>query len=131
MEPARRATSPESIADIQDVVDNATYSGTATRQVVLFVLGPQRSGTSALTRVLSLCGATLPSGMLGADSGNPRGNWEPRKAISINEAILYRHGSAWFDPSLRLQENGALAEGERAACVAELSAYLKTLPAAP
>ena len=40
----------------------------ATRPVALFVLGLGRSGTSALTRVLSLCGAALPAGLLGATS---------------------------------------------------------------
>ncbi|KLO37873.1 hypothetical protein ABW17_21295 [Mycobacterium nebraskense] len=99
--------------------------------MVLFVLGTQRSGTSAITRVLSLCGGTLPAGMLGADAGNPRGNWEPRKVIGINESILHRHGSAWFDPSLRLLENGGFNAKEKAACVAEITAYLNTLPATP
>jgi hypothetical protein len=64
------------------------------RPVLLFVLGMGRSGTSALTRVLSLCGAALPPGMLGADAGNPRGYWEPRAALGINERFLYRHGSS-------------------------------------
>lgn len=123
--------SAETVTDNRNEDDNAVDSRTATRPVVLFVLGTQRSGTSAMTRVLSLCGGTLPTGMLGADAGNPRGNWEPRKAIGINEAILYRHGSAWFDPSLRLLEEGALGPKEKAACIAEISAYLKTMPAAP
>ena len=99
--------------------------------VALFVLGMPRSGTSALTRVLSLCGATLPAGMLGADSGNPRGYWEPRKALRLNNSILLRHGSGTYDPSLRLQEEGALDDGQKAAYVAEISAYLDTLPDAP
>ncbi|WP_445160719.1 sulfotransferase family protein [Mycobacterium sp. Dal123C01] len=106
-------------------------SGTAGRTVALFVLGPQRSGTSAITRVLSLCGGALPSGMLGADAGNPRGYWEPRKAIAINEAILYRHGTTWFDPSLHLQEDGAFDAEEKATHVAKIAAYLTTLPHAP
>ena len=72
--------------------------GTATRPVVLFVLGMGRSGTSALTRVLSLCGATLPTGMMGADAGNPRGYWEPRAALRLNEKFLGRRGSTYFDP---------------------------------
>jgi hypothetical protein len=102
----------------------------ARRPVVLFVLGPQRSGTSALTRVLSLCGGALPAGMLGADAGNPRGYWEPRKAIAINEAILYRHGSAWFDPSMRSLDD-ALDAPEKAACVRQIADYLTKLPKAP
>jgi hypothetical protein len=40
---------------------------------VLFVLGMARSGTSAMTRVLSLSGAALPPGMIGAAKANPRG----------------------------------------------------------
>lgn len=127
----RGPQSAESVADCHGVVDSAARSAATTRPVVLFVLGMQRSGTSAMTRVLSLCGGTLPTGMLGADAGNPRGNWEPRKAVGINEAILHRHGSAWFDPSLRLLEDGVLGAKEKAACIAEISAYLKTMPAAP
>jgi hypothetical protein len=69
--------------------------------------------------------------MLGADAVNPRGCWEPRKAIGINEEILYRHESAWFDPSMRLLEDGVFSAEERAACIAKIAAYLRTLPAAP
>ncbi|OBI44687.1 sulfotransferase family protein [Mycobacterium colombiense] len=102
-----------------------------TRPVVLFVLGPQRSGTSALTRVLSLCGGTLPAAMLGADANNPLGYWEPRAAISLNETILRRLGTNWYDPSLRFLDDGAVDAGESRACVAKIAAYLSTLPAAP
>lgn len=109
----------------------ATQNGTAARPVVLFVLGMGRSGTAALTRALSLCGGTLPAGMVGANSANPGGYWEPRKAVVLNEAILRRHGSAIFDPSLRLQEEGAFNAEEKAACIADIKAFLTTLPAAP
>ncbi|MEX3651021.1 sulfotransferase family protein, partial [Mycolicibacterium porcinum] len=90
-----------------------------------------RSGTSALTRVLSLCGATLPGGMMGADSGNERGYWEPRAGLYLNEKFLYRHGSSYFDPTLRLQEEGGLSAEETAAFTAKIRDYLLTLPAAP
>jgi hypothetical protein len=68
---------------------------------------------------------------MGADASNPLGYWEARKAIDINEAILYRHGSNWADPALRLQEEGAFDPYESAACFAEIKAFLSTLPAAP
>ena len=109
----------------------AAQPGTSARPVAVFVLGMARSGTSALTRVLSLSGGTLPAGMKGADRGNPEGYWEPRKASTLNEAILRRQGSSRFDPSLRLQEEGAFDAEERAACIAKVRAYLTTLPAAP
>ena len=109
----------------------AAQPGTSTRPVAVFVLGMARSGTSALTRVLSLCGGTLPPGMVGANRSNPLGYWEPREAAVLNYATLRRHGSSRFDPSLRLQEEGAFGAEERAACIAEISAFLTTLPAAP
>ena len=109
----------------------AAQRGTAARPVVLFVMGAGRSGTSALTRVLSLCGGTLPAGLAGANWANPRGYWEPRKAVILNEVILRRHGSSMSDPTLRLQEEGAFDAKENAACIAEIRAFLTTLPAAP
>ncbi|WP_406814387.1 sulfotransferase family protein [Mycobacterium sp. M23085] len=99
--------------------------------VALFVLGMGRSGTSALTRLLSLCGAALPPGMLGADATNPRGYWEPRESLLLNGAILYRHGSAWFDPTLRVLEDGRFDAQEKAVCMAEINAFLQKIPAAP
>jgi hypothetical protein len=113
------------------LVTPAAQTGTAARPVALFVMGVPRSGTSALARVLALCGATLPAGMKGADRANPRGYWEPRQALHLNDAILRRHGSAAFDTSLRLQEEGAFDADEKAACIAEIGAFLTTLPAAP
>ncbi|WP_419866446.1 sulfotransferase family protein [Mycobacterium kyorinense] len=109
----------------------AGQSGTAARPVVVFVMGAPRSGTSALTRVLSLCGAALPAKMAGADRNNQRGYWEPRESIHLNNKILRRHNSTPFDPSLRLQEDGEFDADEKARCVAEIGAFLSTLPAAP
>lgn len=97
----------------------------------MFVLGAPRSGTSALTRVLSLCGAALPAKMAGADRNNQRGYWEPRDSIHLNNQIVRRHNSTAFDPSLRLQEDGAFDAAEKAACIARIGKFLSTLPDAP
>ncbi len=129
---ARSIKLAENVANYNSFHKNrCTGSGTATRPMVLFVLGPQRSGTSALTRVLSLCGGTLPTAMLGADANNPAGYWEPRAAITLNETILRRRGTNWYDPSLRFLDDGAFDAKKNAACVAKIAAYLTTLPAAP
>jgi hypothetical protein len=117
----------ENLSGLKD----STSIGTATCPVALLVLGMSRSGTSALTRVLSLCGATLPFGMMGADEGNQRGYWEPRASLLMNRAILERHRSAWWDPSMRVLEEGEFSADEKAACVSQIAAYLNTLPAAP
>src|ERR1700757_562044 len=101
------------------VADAMTASrGSAAKPVALFVLGFGRSGTSALTRVLSLCGAALPAGLLGATSEDPRGCGEPRAAIHLNETILRRHGSSGYDLTLRMQEEGAFDADENAADIA-------------
>ena len=98
---------------------------------MLFVMGFGRSGTSALARVLSLCGGTLPPGLLGATGANPRGYWEPRAAIVLNEEILRSHGSSGYDMTLRAQADGAFDVEKNAAHIAKVSAYLAGLPAAP
>lgn len=81
--------------------------------------------------MLSLCGAALPPGLVGANSANPLGYWEPRATHRLNFAILRRHGSEWFDPTLRLQEERAFDTDEKAAIIGELSGFFAKLPAAP
>lgn len=113
------------------VVRVTAPTGTAARPVALFVPSLGRSGTSALTRVLSLCGAALPADLLGATPSAPLGAWEPRAVARLNDSILRRHGTRWYDPSLRFDEGSALDAAEKAACVAEAQAFLSALPAAP
>ncbi|BBX61107.1 hypothetical protein MSAS_02810 [Mycobacterium saskatchewanense] len=97
----------------------------------LFVIGMSRSGTSALARVLSLCGGALPNALFGPSESNPRGHWEPQAALQINDTILHRQGSSYHDPTLQLQEDGAFDADTKAACIAEIAAFLATLPPAP
>ena len=111
--------------------DPQTVPGAAGRRIALFVLGVGRSGTSALTRVLSLCGGTLPADLLGANAGNPLGHWEPNAALAINEGILARHGSSWYDPTLHLQDPANIGLEARAASIAEIGTFLATLGNAP
>lgn len=64
------------------------------QRTALFVLGMHRSGTSALTRVLNLSGATLPLDLYPAGIGNERGHWEPAGAVELNDAILAAAGTS-------------------------------------
>lgn len=99
--------------------------------LIVFVFGMGRSGTSALARALSLCGGALPATLLAADDGNPKGYWEPQNAMRLNEEFLARHGSAWFDPTLRLQSEVAVSRAERDAYLERIRAFLRGLPPAP
>lgn len=83
--------------------------------VLLFVFGMGRSGSSALTRVLSLCGGALPEALVGATEHNPLGHWEPQRALEINDAFLGQHGASWFDPTLRLEGELTVDTGLRSA----------------
>lgn len=99
--------------------------------VMLFVFGMGRSGTSALTRVLSLCGGSLPAALVGATEGNPLGHWEPEDALALNQAFLSEHGSSWFDPTLRLQCEEHFTSEESAAFIERIKAFLLPLSAKP
>lgn len=105
-------------------------SKTSTRPVALFVLGFGRSGTSALARVLSLCGAAVPTGLLGATNDNPRGFWEPRVAIHLNEAILRSQRSSAYDLSLRAPD-GLPPPEEKDVWIGKIATFFNRLPAAP
>jgi hypothetical protein len=95
-------------------------------QELVFVLGMGRSGTSLLTRVLSLCGAGLPDRLFGAAEGNPTGHWEPLAALEINEAFLGRFASSWYDPTFRLQGEVAIADQEREAYIRQICGFLQS-----
>jgi hypothetical protein len=56
-----------------------------------------RSGTSALTRVLSLLGAALPKNLLGPAPSNTAGHWEPWKLVIYHDELLVSLQSAWDD----------------------------------
>jgi hypothetical protein len=72
-------------------------TGSANHKVCILVLGMHRSGTSALTRVLSLAGAKLPRAILGAGGGNDAGHWEPENLVNYNDKLLAEFGSRWDD----------------------------------
>lgn len=90
---------------------------------VIFIVGMGRSGSSALTRVLSLSGAALPLEILPPNYANPTGYWEPAVAVAMNDRFLHERSSSWYDSTLRLQ---TVAEGaaEREAFIDEIAAFL-------
>jgi glycosyltransferase involved in cell wall biosynthesis len=81
------------------------------QRICLLVLGMHRSGTSAMTRVISLLGADLPRALLGEGPGNEAGHWEPAPLVTHHDWLLEQLASRWddwrkldpavFPPSLR------------------------------
>lgn len=62
---------------------------------LIVVLGMHRSGTSAVTRALGVLGVGLGNDLHPAASDNPKGFWEDKECLEINEAILHHLGSAY------------------------------------
>jgi hypothetical protein len=68
------------------------------RRRAILVLGMHRSGTSALTRILSLSGAALPDRLIEpSPTINETGFWEPREIVALHDEVLAVAGSAWDD----------------------------------
>jgi len=69
------------------------------KQTIICVLGMHRSGTSVVSKMLSLLGAYLGPGhrtML-PTSDNPKGFWEHTGFVDINDEILTRFGGDWHN----------------------------------
>jgi hypothetical protein len=66
-------------------------------KLALVVLGPHRSGTSAVTRVLALSGFALPHSIMPPQPDNPTGFWESAAIADLNDEILAMRDSIWND----------------------------------
>lgn len=64
------------------------------------VLGMHRSGTSAVTRLVNMLGVPTPaeSDLLPPAFDNPRGHWESRSLVEINDRLLAARGCDWTCP---------------------------------
>jgi hypothetical protein len=61
----------------------------------VFVLGMHRSGTSAVTRLISFLGLSTPEGqdLVPPSDKNPKGYWESMSLVALNERVLAAVGS--------------------------------------
>jgi hypothetical protein len=71
-------------------------ASSAQRQAIL-VLGMHRSGTSALTGVISALGAAGPKTPMVPTIDNPRGYFESSALSNAHDALLTSAGSRWHD----------------------------------
>lgn len=96
---------------------------------IIFILGYARSGTSALTRVISLCGLALPERVFGATELNPTGHWEPVIATNLNLEFLSRY-LAVDDPRMVLDDL-SVSEGEKERFIGGIQRFLSECPKGP
>lgn len=81
------------------------------------VIGPGRAGTSMTMRALNLLGVQVgpEEGLVEAGPGGPKGFWERREIIELNDRLLRTQGGSWRNPP-RLPPGWETAEelaGER------------------
>ncbi len=87
--------------------DAAPAIASSARKRALIVLGMHRSGTSALSRVLNLCGAFLPAKLKPAKIGvNDKGFWEPEEVLEFNGRVLRQLGGEWNQVNFTLPSTG-------------------------
>ena len=81
------------------------------RKTAVVVLGMHRSGTSAMARVLNLCGAFLPAKIMPPKLGvNPKGFWEPEAVLDLNVRAMRQLGGDWCHVDFALPDSGALVD---------------------
>jgi len=64
----------------------------------IFVLGMHRSGTSALTGVLSLLGVELGNRLMPAQADNELGYWEHADIVDVHDRLLKTLKARWDEP---------------------------------
>lgn len=79
------------------MTDVISATASPARRTCILVLGMHRSGTSVITRVLSLMGAALPTNVLGSNAFNEAGHWEPINILRANERFMRLLGHEWDD----------------------------------
>jgi hypothetical protein len=89
------ATPAPQAADKAAVKARAKAKPAAAKRTCIMVLGMHCSGTSALTRAISLLGAELPNNMLGANPINQADHWEAERLIVLHDRMLAEAGSRW------------------------------------
>jgi hypothetical protein len=82
-----------------------------TDKIALVILGMYRSGTSAISRALNLCGAFLPGRVLPAKLGlNPKGFWESEAVTDLDVRLLHHLGGDWNRVDFELPHAGPLVD---------------------
>jgi GT2 family glycosyltransferase len=85
-------------ADPAIALDGSAHTGvTGLEGSSLVVLGMHRSGTSALAGTLRHLGVELGDCLMEASPDNPRGYWEHRDIVAVNDKLLTELGRAWDD----------------------------------
>lgn len=68
-------------------------------QKCIMIIGPHRSGTSALSGAMEQMGIPFGDNLLAASFDNPKGFFENEEIVRLNDEILHHFGSKWYTTS--------------------------------
>jgi hypothetical protein len=85
------------MAIIMTAAENQYSEAGKNKKHAILVLGMHRSGTSAITRVINLLGAKLPSNLMAAQDDNEAGFWESLELYHIHEKLMQAVNTSWND----------------------------------
>lgn len=72
----------------------------------IFVMGMHRTGTSMVMGILARCGVYVGKNLLMGARDNPRGHWEERSYLKINDRLMKLNGGSWHNPPTGLNYVG-------------------------
>lgn len=72
----------------------------------VFIMGMHRSGTSLLTGLLNKCGLHVGTKLLMHAKDNPKGHFEEKRFLNLNNQLLIRNGGSWHSPPKSIAYHG-------------------------
>src|ERR1700722_673823 len=74
-----------------------SQTGPLSQRQAILVLGMHRSGTSAVSGVISALGVAGPKTLASPNEWNPRGYFESTRIFAVHDELLKSIGSSWDD----------------------------------
>ena len=72
----------------------------------VFIMGMHRSGTSLVTGILQRCGLHVGTNLLMHAKDNPKGHYEEKRFLNLNNQLLIRNGGSWHSPPHSISYQG-------------------------
>lgn len=72
----------------------------------VFIMGMHRSGTSLLAGILMRCGLHVGTNLLMHAKDNPKGHYEEKRFLNLNNQLLIRNGGFWHSPPASIAYQG-------------------------
>jgi hypothetical protein len=99
----------------------------------VLVLGMHRSGTSVATRLVNLLGPSMcvRGDLVTSAPWNPKGSWESRSLMRVNDRLLARAGRSWWYPPPDGDEYWSVTAGIEEFSVPSRHAFERVHPVSP